>query len=72
VVKGDLLDYELFVFNRWGELIFSTDKQGTLWDGRYKGEPVQDGVYVWMVNYRAFVGDGIKQDRLIGHVTVLR
>ena len=72
VIKGELLDFELYIFDRWGELIFSTLEQATLWDGRYKGEPVQDGVYVWTINYRAFEGGGIRKNRLIGHVTVLR
>ena len=40
-----ILDYELDVFNRWGDHIFSAQNQS--WDGTYKGElmPIDDYVY---------------------------
>jgi gliding motility-associated-like protein len=41
------IDFEFQVFNRWGELIFSTTDQYFRWDGSYKNFPVQDGVVVW-------------------------
>jgi gliding motility-associated-like protein len=41
----------LGIYNRWGELIFSTDNQNDCWDGTHKGVPVMTGVYT----YRLFV-----------------
>lgn len=36
------------VYNRWGQLIFETDKPfDTFWDGTYKGKPVPQGVYTF-------------------------
>ncbi|MEI6346572.1 MAG: T9SS type B sorting domain-containing protein [Bacteroidota bacterium] len=42
-------NYTLDLFDRWGELIYSTHyfKQG--WDGIYKGELAQQAVYVWKI-----------------------
>ncbi|MFI5132895.1 MAG: gliding motility-associated C-terminal domain-containing protein, partial [Chitinophagales bacterium] len=37
------------VFNRWGQLIFSTTKLNEGWDGTYAGRDQASGVYVWMV-----------------------
>ena len=37
------------VFNRWGQLIFSTTDQLAGWDGNYKGHPQDPAVYVWIV-----------------------
>jgi gliding motility-associated-like protein len=37
------------VFNRWGQLMFSTTEQMKGWDGRYKGVPQDPAVYVWIV-----------------------
>ncbi len=40
------------IYNRWGELIFSTTDQTDSWDGKTpSGEIAQDGVYVWKITY---------------------
>lgn len=57
------------VFNRWGQLIFSTDRMYLGWDGRINGREQPTGTYIWMV-------EGITGDnRLItkkGTVTLIR
>jgi gliding motility-associated-like protein len=64
----------LDVFNRWGELIFSTESVDGGWDGTYKGELVQDGVYPYRVT--ATFLPGYKPEwwtgESYGHITVLR
>lgn len=37
------------VYNRWGQLVFSTSAIGQGWDGRLDGQPLPPGTYVWMV-----------------------
>ncbi len=43
--------YNLWVFDRWGNMIFTTQNPYKGWDGRVKekGEIVQEDVYVWKV-----------------------
>lgn len=60
---------EIEIFDRWGELIFTSDKIRFRWDGKYKGALVQDGVYVYKVNAISINGDVKK---ITGHVNVLR
>jgi gliding motility-associated-like protein len=72
VINGDLAGYELDVFDRWGELIFRTQAVGEGWDGKVGGTSVQDGVYAWTIHYKAFGADGVEQERLFGHVTLVR
>ncbi len=36
------------VFNRWGELIFETNKEKAGWDGIFKGLPQPSQTYSWM------------------------
>ena len=43
----DIYDYDLFIFNRWGELIWESHDPSVGWDGTYNGKRVQDGMYVW-------------------------
>lgn len=64
----------LEIFNRWGESIFdSREEKG--WNGTYKGELVQDGVYNWRFTFaplRDQFGTGRSEETVTGHVTVLR
>ena len=43
------LEYELRIFNRWGEVLFLTSNPQESWDGTYKGSPVQEGYYFYML-----------------------
>jgi gliding motility-associated-like protein len=51
VYSNCIKSMNLGIYNRWGELIFSTDNQNDCWDGTHKGVPVMTGVYT----YRLFV-----------------
>ncbi len=69
-IKGKEIEkFELWVFNRWGELIFTTTDMNDQWDGTYGGLPVQIDTYVWKIQYSDYHND---YGELIGHVNVLR
>jgi gliding motility-associated-like protein len=71
VLSGvDPLNYDLMVFNRWGELIFETDAMSKWWDGTHKGLMSQEDVYVWKIKLKDSIS-GEKRE-YIGHVTLLR
>ncbi len=57
------------IFNRWGEVVFTSDEVNFEWDGTYNGQLVQDGSYIWRIDYTH--GNG-KKRTLTGHVNVLR
>lgn len=40
-------EYSMYIYNRWGELIFESNDDQYHWDGTYKGEQVQQGTYVY-------------------------
>jgi gliding motility-associated-like protein len=61
--------YKLTIYNRWGENIWETTDYNQGWDGRSKGQDVQDGVYTWKIEYELYF-DGNR--KLVGHVTLLR
>ncbi len=69
-VRGeDIGQFQLMVYNRWGELIFTTSDPNTQWDGKYKGHDVQEGVYAY--KYIAMgLGKGEKEKD--GTVTLIR
>jgi gliding motility-associated-like protein len=43
--------YNFQVFDRWGQLIFSTTDISDPWDGTHNGELCMEGVYIWMIYY---------------------
>lgn len=66
----DLRNYELIIFDRWGEILFESRNPEIGWDGSYSGKTAQDGVYTWKINVRD--GNTNKQYSLVGHVSLLR
>lgn len=44
------------VFNRWGQLVFSTSAIGPGWDGYVNGHLQAPGTYVWMAEGKAYTG----------------
>ena len=42
-------EYTLYVFNRWGHLLFESHNQSDGWDGSDHGKKLPDGVYVYML-----------------------
>lgn len=37
------------IYNRWGQLVFTTQRNGIGWDGRINGQLQTTGTYVWTV-----------------------
>ena len=57
------------VYNRYGGLVYKNDQYNNDWTGLYKGKPVPDGTYYYVVTYQLLTGSYIK---LKGDVTILR
>ena len=48
---------EIFtVYNRWGQMLFSTATESAGWDGTVNGKPQPTGTYVWMVKAIDYTG----------------
>ncbi|WP_295124072.1 gliding motility-associated C-terminal domain-containing protein [uncultured Chitinophaga sp.] len=70
VVRGPMYDYELRIFNRWGEMIFISKDLHKGWDGKYKGKPVDNSTFVWWMSYKKVQNGPVFI--LKGEVTVIR
>jgi gliding motility-associated-like protein len=55
------------IYNRWGQLIFSTQDPSKGWDGTVKGIPQPAGTYVWVVAGNSSVDQALlkKQGTLV-------
>ncbi|HXC05752.1 MAG TPA: gliding motility-associated C-terminal domain-containing protein, partial [Bacteroidia bacterium] len=52
----DLNNYSLRIWDRWGNLVFSTTTWGQGWDGRANNghDKAQIDIYVWQVDLKDF------------------
>ncbi|MFT6715613.1 MAG: gliding motility-associated-like protein/uncharacterized repeat protein (TIGR01451 family) [Saprospiraceae bacterium] len=72
--KGyNLLDYEMRIFNRWGQLLFTSNDLHVGWNGTFKGGEVQQDVYVYKIYYSHELESGLMEEEyLVGTVTLVR
>lgn len=57
------------IFNRWGNRLFYTTRQGEGWDGKYQGKEQSNGVYVWVLVFEDENGKTVTEK---GTITVIR
>ena len=66
-LMGCAKNYELWITNRWGEMIFYSNDVDVGWDGKYKGQLAPVGVYSWKARY-----DGTKDRQVqLGQVHLM-
>lgn len=74
-VGKSIASIHLWVFDRWGELLYETDDLAMGWDGTYRGEVVKNDMYVWRMTYKFYTDEegtiGMEQQQM-GQVQVLR
>ena len=60
---------QLMIYNRWGNLVFQSNSVAEGWDGNFKGKPVNQGVFVYIVTGRFKDGKDFDQK---GTITLIR
>jgi gliding motility-associated-like protein len=68
-IGGNFKDFEMTIFNRWGELIYTMKSLTDYWDGTYNNVYCEDGTYVWKIVYSDFA---YRKKEITGHVNLLR
>ncbi len=68
----DPFNFDLYVFNRWGEVIWESHDASKRWDGTYgsKGTKCPDGVYTWKIGYKPKETD--EKVVVTGHINLIR
>lgn len=64
-----IVEMELSIFNRWGELIFITNNKNDTWDGTFHNKPAAEDAYVWSIQVTDLAGRTYKES---GTVALLR
>lgn len=66
---GCLTSAKAQVFNRYGAKVFESDDYKNNWNGTYKGKPLPDGTYYYIISFVLING---KTQYLKGNLTILR
>jgi gliding motility-associated-like protein len=66
----DPYDFNMKVFNRWGELIWESNDHKSPWDGTYNGKMCPDGSYNWVLTF-GHPKTGLKKE-IRGNLTITR
>lgn len=69
-VVYDVSEWELWIYDRWGEIIFHTTEQRKGWNGTLNGSDSPDGTYIYKYRYRD-IQTGIASE-FLGHLNLLR
>ena len=71
----DIVAFEISIYNRWGQVVYHSSNINELndlfqgWDGNYKGQPQQNGTYVYRIGARNLAGSEILMN---GNVILIR
>ena len=66
----DPYDFNMKIFNRWGEIIWETNDSNSSWDGTYNNIVCPDGIYVWAVRFGVTKSDEKKE--FMGSLTIIK
>ena len=66
-------EYEMRIYNRWGELIFLSKDLNNGWDGTYMGVDCQIDVYVYKISYKYYTEFGGESNgKAVGRISLIR
>ena len=67
-IQNQIDDFEISIFNRWGEMVFYSNDKNFCWHGEYKGKTYYNNVYQYVIHYSNHFG---KRFTTKGTITVL-
>lgn len=65
---GDVAEFSMRLYNRWGLLVFETNQPTECWNGFFRGKPQPGDVYVYLIKAKTRCGDVFRK----GTFTLIR
>ena len=72
VVSDCPANYQMQIFNKWGNLVFSTTDASDGWDGTSNGKKVPDGAYAYKVFFVGTINGVVVEEKIHGTVRIFR
>ena len=70
IIAGqDIAGIAFKIIDRWGNILFESEDKEFQWDGSYKGQKCNNGVYAYFVDVSYSNG---KTEKLSGNITLIR
>lgn len=66
----DIYNFEMMIYNRWGQLVFESKDLSQGWDGTFNGGVVLTGTYIWKVQAKDLLNDS--KYIYTGHVNLIK
>lgn len=63
ITPSTIYDYEMSIYDSWGENIFTSTDYNVGWDGRFRLGLCSEGVYYWLISYRAKLTNELVQEK---------
>jgi gliding motility-associated-like protein len=71
-VSQNLSSYQIYIFNRWGQLLFESSDPEIGWDGKVNGTNCPVGTYFFLIKYTTDCSYGLDREGVMkGSVTLL-
>jgi gliding motility-associated-like protein len=72
IFSGDVdpSNFGLWIYNRWGELVFESHDVAAYWDGNFANYKAQEGVYSYILSYSQSTNNDLKS--VVGSFSLLR
>ena len=67
-----LTAFEIHIYNRWGQEVYSSTDPDLVWDGKFNGEDQEVGAYIFELSYSKSDLKTVTSDYIKGNITLLR
>ncbi|MBC6410173.1 MAG: gliding motility-associated C-terminal domain-containing protein [Ekhidna sp.] len=64
--------FEIFIYTRWGELVYRSENIDFQWDGVYRGRLLPPGTYAYIMKFSSSLEPGLGTVEQYGAVTLIR
>jgi gliding motility-associated-like protein len=65
-------EFNFYIYNRLGEIVFEGHSPTDTWDGYYDGKPCPWGVYGWVADYKANLDGTLREATIKGQVSIIK
>ncbi|MEO9870060.1 PKD domain-containing protein [Ekhidna sp.] len=65
-------EFEILIYTRWGELVYTSNNQDFQWDGIYRGSLLPPGTYAYILKFSSSLAPDLGTIEQYGSVTLIR
>ncbi len=68
----EIQSLDITIFDRWGNMAYSSNDKAFSWDGRFKNELLMPGVYAYVLNLEFITNNKLHHQTISGDITLIR